>query len=120
MKSIHMRQGYALMCALALLVALSGCAVLGIAKPQNFEESAAAGYTTVTTVRNVTTILLDGGVINSADAQNIQNQANLAREGLDLARSLGPVKGQDRLTASLQILQALESYLAQKQRELNR
>lgn len=102
------------------LVALVACQTLGVPNPKTFNERLAAGYTTVTTVRNVATDLLDTRVISVKDAQNVQNQANYAREGLDLAREIHtatPAAAEDKLKTTQAVLRVLQDYLATKRKE---
>ncbi len=99
-----------------LLLLLAGCAQLGI-QPQTFNEKLAVAVTTVTTVRTSTTALLQAGKITAADAQNVQNQANTAREGLDLARTINATNPQgaaDKLSAATAVLTALQGYISSK------
>lgn len=96
------------------LIILQGCQTLGIQSPKTFNERLAAGYVTVTTVRQLGTTLVTSGKLSSPDAQNVQTQADNARNGLDIAQNLGPLKGEDKLTSTLTVLQALQSYLTIK------
>jgi hypothetical protein len=100
--------------AIALAPLLHGCAALGVPTPQTFSERLAAGYVSVTTTRQTATILLNGQVITSADATNIQKQADVAREGLDVARTLQGIDAQKKLDATLLILDTAHSYLCAK------
>lgn len=105
------------------LVLLVGCAALGIPQPQTFPEKLAAGYISVTTVRQTATVLLNNDVITAQDGRNIQTSANTVREGLDVARdlyALRPQAGQDKLDATLVILQALQNYVNRKGTEANK
>ncbi len=99
------------------LAVLVGCAALGVPKPETFNQRLASGYATVTTVRQTTLTLLESRTISSADAQNVQNQANTAREGLDVARDIHrtlPQAGEDKLAVTNAVLQSLQKYLASK------
>lgn len=101
-----------LMVAVALM--LPACQML---VPKTFNERLATGYATVTTVRQTATTLLTSQAISSKDAQNIQNQANAARDGLDVARDIRaafPGQAEDKLTATIQILTALQKYVESK------
>lgn len=107
------------LCGLIIgLMMLSACTVLKM--PQSYNERLASAYVTVTTIRQTAVILLDGHVISSKDAENIQAQADTAREGLDIARDLRGAAGEDKLEASLTVLRALERYVASKQKELSK
>jgi hypothetical protein len=103
-----------LYCLPALLLLLSACAQLGLQSPQNFSDRLAAGYVTVTAARDTTATLLSSGKITAADAQNVQQQADNARSGLDIARQVhetNPAAGDDKLAAILTGLNALSRYL---------
>lgn len=117
--------------ALPAILTLQGCASLGLPVAQSFNERLASGYTTVTAVREATSAWVDGQVRAAqaepdqakrdallkavkADAQNIQAQADQAREGLDIARSLSDLNfeaAEERLVSTLRILEALQTYL---------
>jgi ABC-type Fe3+-hydroxamate transport system substrate-binding protein len=100
--------------ALLLLALVTACASMGIPTPETFNERAAAATVTVTGVRSATLDLLKTGRINAADAQNAQDQADIARKGIDVARSIyktDPAGADARLTATITALQALQTYL---------
>lgn len=102
--------------AIAIML-LSACAQLGIPKPETFNERLAVGYSTVTAVRQTATTLLQAKKISADDAQNVQNQADNARAGLDIARTISKtdLKAADaKLNAVHTALTALQSYLATK------
>lgn len=121
----------ALSVALPATLTLSGCATVGFPAAKTFNERLAAGYTMVTAVREATSAWVDGQVrvaqsepdparreallkAVKADAQNIQRQADEAREGLDVARSLSDLNfeaAEERLASTLRILEALQRYL---------
>lgn len=96
---------------------LAACASVGLPTPQTFNERLAVGYATVTIVRDTATTLVTASKISPLEAQNVQNQADHARDALDLARvtaKTDPASADTRLTATLQLLTALQSYLAAK------
>lgn len=100
-----------------VLVLMCACQALGIATPQTFNERLAAGYVTVTGIRESTGTLLVAGKISAGDAQNVQGQADNARTGLDLARQIhatNPPAGDAKLDAVVTGLAALQAYLTQK------
>ena len=102
---------------LALLL-LGACAYLGQPTPETFNERAAAAYASVTAVRQTALTLLQTGNITPADAQNVQEGADNAREGIDVARSIAvtnPGQAENRLTAAVVALNALNAYLASQQ-----
>lgn len=102
-----------------LLVTLVACSAI---TPQdnsvgNFNTNLAIGYTTVTQVRATATSLLDAKKITSIDAQNVLQQTDVARAGLDIARSLSGTDmstANGKLTATTTVLKALATYLASK------
>lgn len=96
---------------------MCACAQLGIVQPDTFNQRLAAGYTSVTAVRQGTATLLSGQKITVVDAQNIQTQADTARAGLDIAQGLSSTditSAENRLTVSLTILQGLQTYLTSR------
>lgn len=102
-----------------IALALTACAQLGIPKPETFNERLAVGYSTVTTVRQTATTLLQAKKITADDAQNVQQQADNARAGLDIARTISKTdaKAADaKLTAVRSALTALQAYLATKEK----
>ena len=95
----------------ALLAIHAGCAAL----PQSFNQNLLVSYGTVTEVRRDAVLALNGHKITADDAQNLQNLADEARKGLDIARSLhaaDPAAGQAKLDATRAALIALQTYLA--------
>lgn len=99
---------------LALL--LLGCASLGVPTPQNFRERLAAATVTVTGVRQTNLTLLTAKKISPDDAAYVNAKANEARAGIDIARSLekvDPTGADNRLSAAIVILEALNAYLAE-------
>jgi hypothetical protein len=108
----------AMMLMACMLAFLAACASIGAPTPQTFNERLAAGYTTVTGVRQAATVLLTSQRITAADAQNVQNQADTARAGLDVAKSMSGTNlpaADTKLTATLTVLQALQAYLVAHQ-----
>jgi hypothetical protein len=113
------------------LAALPGCQVLGMGKADSFNERLAAGYSSVTAIREVAAVWVDGQVRTAQaeedegrrqallsairrDAQNIQDQADKAREALDVAatlRGLDLKSAEARLASALTILEALQRYV---------
>jgi NACalpha-BTF3-like transcription factor len=104
--------------AIALMAALlMGCAQIGV-QPKTFEDHVAVSTSSITQVRKVARVLLEAGKISKADAQNVQDQADVAREGVNIAlalRSTDPAAAQNKLTAAIAVLRALDAYLAAKQ-----
>lgn len=97
-----------------LLLLLAGCAALGVPTPKSFNERVAAGYVAAAGLRTSAATLLNGGVISSKDAENVQKQADVAREGLDVARTLPAADAENKLQATLALLNAAKGYLCGK------
>lgn len=101
---------------LSLLLAV-GCQQLGLPTPETFNERWAAAIGTVTQARTTATNLLAAKKISSADAQNVQDQADMARKGLDIARDLSKTDmsaANARLVMASTVLQALQTYLSSR------
>lgn len=112
-----------LLCQFAALafisLILAACAQIGVPTPQTFNAKLATGYVAVTGVRNTAASLLISKAITRADAQNVQKQADTAVEGLKIAEDLhssGAVGADARLAVTLQVLTALQTYLAAKEK----
>lgn len=104
------------LCYLFLLLA-SGCASLGLPTPTTFNERLAAGYTTVNATVDSARTLLQAGKISASDAENVVKQLDNVVAGLDLARTMNrtdPAGANTKLTVTLQVLTAMQSYLASK------
>jgi hypothetical protein len=129
--------GLTMALTMALLVALmgvQGCQALGVPAAQTFEERLAAGFTTVAGIREGAQIMLNSkaeraraitdesrrnaALLSAADdAENLQEQADNLRKGLDIARTLKDVdfkSAESRLTATVTALQALDKYLKEQ------
>ena len=98
-----------------VLVLLAGCAALGVPPADTYNKQLAGAYTAVTAARQETLTLLQAGKITADDAQNVQNQADAIRAGLDV--SAVAFKGGDsaaattKLDSTITVLKALQSYL---------
>lgn len=105
---------YRLAYAFALLL-LAGCASLGLAKPQTFEEKVAYAITTNTAIRDSSTNALNAHQISSADATQVLALNDQARALIDSARSVystGDVEGANhKLALGLAVLAQLQAYL---------
>lgn len=104
------------MLALAIVMSfgLVGCETLGVPTPKSYSERVASGYSAVTTIRMSATTLLNGKLISSEDATNVQKMADTAREALDVSRSLTGVDAEHKVESALLILQAARTYLCTK------
>ena len=91
---------------------------LGVPQPENFRERIVVAYSTVTAVRQSTLTLLEARKISPDDAENINTQADTARAGIEIARTLegtSPSAASERLAAAIAITEALQAYLRTRQ-----
>jgi hypothetical protein len=96
------------------VLALTGCASLGLATPKGFDQQLAQAYGIHTAVVSATATALSTGAINSAEATQVQTQANSARAMLDTAKAAeasNPTGASNDLSLALTALTALQSYL---------
>lgn len=101
-----------------LAVLLHGCALMGLPAAETFNQRLEGGYRTAETIVSGTSILLNAHKISSDDAENSAKQADVLKDGLDVARSLHATDeqaGNDKLTTTLISLRALEAYLQTKE-----
>lgn len=128
--------GYANVAALAflatvLMMLVAGCSVLGLQTKGGFNDRLAGGYSTVTAMYEVISARIDSKVrvaemepdetrraelakAIKADAQNLKDQVDEAKEGLDVVQTLRGVDfevAEERLASTLKILEALQQYL---------
>lgn len=92
----------------AFVIVLSACSTL------NFDQRLAIMISGVTEVRTQTLTALRAKKITPNDAQNLQDQADTARAGLEIARTLygsNPQAAEQRLEAARLALQGLQAYL---------
>lgn len=111
-------QALCLMIMLAVVFTASGCAQLGIAPADTFNKQLAVSVAINTEIRGTATTLLQLGKISRADAENVLAQTDVAREGLNVARSLSGTdltSATGRLEATTAALRALQAYLIAKQ-----
>jgi len=110
------------------LMALAGCAQLGLQTSGTFNDRLAGGYSLVTAISDGAGIMLDSKVraaegkpdrdaliaAAKADAQSLKDQAQSAKDALDAARALRGVdfqSAEQRLASTLLVLEALQRYL---------
>jgi hypothetical protein len=99
------------------VVLLTACTALGVQTPQTFNEKVAVAISSVTTVRETAAVLLTTEKISVDDARNIQNQANNARAGIEVAIAINatdPAAAENRIGAVLVGLNAITAYLTTK------
>jgi predicted membrane metal-binding protein len=83
--------------------------------PQTFNERIAAGYVLVSTVRETATTLLNAGKLSAQDGANVLQVTDVARDGLNVARSLAATdltSAEAKLAATNTALVALQQYLS--------
>jgi len=96
------------------LIIIAGCAQLGLQAPTTLDQDIAATTVGITSVRNAAATLVMAGKLTPDDGQNVQTQADTIRAGVTIARSLSatnPVAAKTKLTASIAMLTALQTYL---------
>lgn len=98
---------------LLLSVTLAACSVLQLA--ESLDQRLAVAYATHTAVLNATTAALDAGTITSADAINLAELADRARQVLDSARTVSAAgrtaDAERQLVLAAAILLELQTYL---------
>lgn len=112
----HLRQ-LSLIALTSVAVFVGGCSSLGLPTAKTFNERLAVGYGTVTAVRNTAATMLVAREITPQDARQVQQHADMARSGLNVAADLQLTDvpaAEQRLSTSLQILKGLQDYLATK------
>lgn len=93
---------------LVVAMALAACA-------GSFNTQLARGYTTTAAARDTAGVLLDARVIDDREAAQVQQQADNARAGLDIAAEVNesdPERAQGKLAATLVAIRELTNYLA--------
>lgn len=111
------KQAVALLCVGLLLAACSGCAQLGLATPETFNQKAAVAYATTTQVRATAATLVNAKKLTAEDGKNVQDAADVARAGIETARkvhAVDPSAGNAKLESVRIALQAVQSYLASR------
>ena len=106
---------FAIAVAMALLTA---CAAVGSATPDTFDQKLGVSIAGISEVRETATTLLQAGKITPADAQNVQAQADVARQALTVARGMAGTdlgSASTRLDATNAALKALQAYLIARQ-----
>jgi hypothetical protein len=99
---------------LLVLVALVGCAQLGIPTPTTFNEKFVVVVGATDEVVKDATLALQAKKITPDDAQNVVAAAETAKSGLTIARSLSsanPAAADAKLTAVKTAVTAVQAYL---------
>lgn len=108
------RPSYAMYAAVLLIGIASMLHACATISPKTFNEKLAAGYVSVTSIRQLGATLVASKAITPDDGENVLKQTDNARAGLDLARAMGPDAGTDKLAATLTVLTGLQTYLNAK------
>jgi hypothetical protein len=102
---------------LLLALCLVGCAGLGVPPADTFNKKALATLSTVETVAKSAQNLRAAGKLSDADRDNVVSTLETTVSGVKLARQLyttNPQAGNDKLSATITVLTALQMYLATK------
>lgn len=105
------------MAAFLPVLILTACASLGLTKPTTFNQQAATAYGAATSILQTADTLLKAGKITSADAANVEAQADNLKAGIDIARvtyATDQATAGNKLAATLTAIQALTQYLSTK------
>jgi hypothetical protein len=101
------------------LLLLVGCAALGIAPAQTFDQKLAYAYGTHTAVVQAATQALNDKTITSTDALQVLKLADESRALLDASRAAlkvgDPTTANGKLVLATSILTELQTYLRGKQ-----
>ncbi len=114
-----MKRIYNLAALTFVLLFATACAQLGLATPQTFEDKVATAYATISGVRTSTETLLREKKISLNDAVNVQSSADIARVGVDTARTMratDPTGADAKVNAVRAGLTAITTYLASRSR----
>ena len=114
---LSLRQGWALLIALAIASLAIACADLGVSAPATFNQKAVAAHQTVEGVAKLSLSLYQAGKLAETDRTNIVATLRSAEQGIDLATiasKTDPAAGMTKLNASIAVLTALQTYLATK------
>lgn len=113
------RQPFFALWSLFLVILVAACAQLGVPAADTFNKRALAAYTTVEGINKTATSLKAAGKLSDSDRENIISTSRSAVAGIDLARQVhatNPQGGEDKLTAMIAVLTALQTYLATKEK----
>lgn len=104
--------------AFVLVIAtMLACSALTGVSPQGPEAQIGNTLTLITATRDMVTVGVNAGKIKVADAENLRDQLNVARKGVDVAEPLltsAPSDGVARLDAARAAIQAVKDYLMKK------
>jgi len=112
-----MRKLFHTAAVLLMAMAITACSSLGVSAPQTFNQKALAAHSTVTAIANSASALRAAGKLSDGDRDNIVATLRSAEAGIDMATltaKTNPAAGADKLSASIAVLTALQTYLATK------
>lgn len=107
-----MRNLYRLFGVALLAVCITACAALGQPTPETLNQKVAVGIGFVTETRATASALLAAGKIGPDDAENVQRQADVARDGLAVARKMAGTNLSDATSRAEAINVGLRALLA--------
>lgn len=106
--------------ALACLMAVAGCAALGLEQPKGFDQSLAEAYGVYTGVENAAAAALGAGSITSGDAAQVRVlavQARILLDGAKTAESAGDAStAAGKLALATNVLAQVQTYLTNRGR----
>lgn len=97
-----------------LVFALAACASLGVPTADTFNKKVVAAYAMIQTVAETAMAANSAGKLSDQDESNILTGLNASMTALKTAgqmHSTDPAGAETKLTATLQILQAINAYL---------
>lgn len=109
-----MRVAYRNAVGLLLLVALVGCASLGVQKVTSFEEGVLSAQSGVSAAQDALLAKIAAGSITKKDAQNVDAQLDSAIEAIQIAidlRAAGDPAAVGKLEAARAVVVALRKQL---------
>lgn len=104
---------------LTFALLLAACAQLGVPAADTFNKKALVAYTTVEGVAKTAASLRAAGKLSDSDRENVLTTGRAAVTGIELAKQIyttNPQAGDDKLTATITVLAALQTYLASKEK----
>lgn len=107
--------------AMMLIAISAACAQLGVSSPDTFDKKLVAGYAGVKAASDSVMTLYQSGRISADEARSASYSLHQVVAGLDTARSVAqtdPKGGDDRLALAITSLGALQTFLLQRQQQL--
>lgn len=108
-----------LLLSVGILGSVTGCAALGLATPQSFDQKLANAYGVHTAVVSTAATAVTAGALTSDDGAHVQILAIQSRQLLDAAKVAegagDPTTAAGRLALATSVLTQLQTFLAAKQ-----